>query len=61
MKKEYIKPVSGMHSFRMKSNMLAGSPGVDTGDGLGNEYNDGDVSYGKGGSSMWEYMEMEEE
>lgn len=56
MKKEYIKPISGMHSFRMKSNMLAGSP-TDT---FGYEEGDG-LSKGNGGSSMWSYMEMEEE
>lgn len=57
MKKEYIKPVSGMHSFKIKAIM-----NVISGPGMGEDLNEGELdSKGMGGSSMWEYMEMEEE
>jgi len=47
MKKTYMNPVICVVTIHT-TQMLAASPGVETGDGLGKGYNSGDVSYGRG-------------
>lgn len=46
MKKTYMNPVICVVTIHT-TQMLAASPGVETGDGLGKEYNSDDVSYGR--------------
>lgn len=55
MKKTYFAPVAKTIDFVSES-MIAASPGVNTGDGLGNEYNgeDGEYSNRRTSSSIWD-------
>lgn len=46
MKKTYMNPVICVVTIHT-TQMLAASPGVNDGDGLGKGYNDDDVSYGR--------------
>ena len=46
MKKTYINPTMEVVKIQINQ-MLAASPGVETGDGLGNGYNSSDVTYGR--------------
>ena len=46
MKKTYINPTMEVVKIQINQ-MLAASPGVENGDGLGNSYNSGDVTYGR--------------
>lgn len=47
--KEYIVPVTETVPVRYESELLAGSPnpGVEQGDDLGDEFDEGDVTYSK--------------
>ncbi len=47
MKKTYINPALEVVVLKFNNSLLAGSPGVENGDGLGNSYNSGDVTYGR--------------
>ena len=49
MKKTYINPTMSIVKLNANSNILAGSGGVTTNSTVGNEFNSGDVSYGRGG------------
>ena len=53
MKKIYMKPETAKETVKMSLGILAGS-GVNTGDTVGNEYNDSDVTYGNEGGSIWD-------
>ena len=56
MKKTYMNPVICVVTIHT-TQMLAASPGVNDGDGLGKGYNSDDVSYGRG----FDYYDDEEE
>lgn len=45
--KKYIKPEIAKECIGDDECMICASPGVQTGDGLGNEYGKDDVSYSK--------------
>ena len=53
MKKIYMKPVTAMQTVKMSLGILAGS-GVNTGDKVGNDYNENDVTYGNEGGALWD-------
>ncbi|MBP3842881.1 MAG: hypothetical protein J6E29_04485 [Prevotella sp.] len=53
MKKIYMKPETAMQTVKMSLGILAGS-GVNTGDKVGNDYNENDVTYGNEGGSVWD-------
>ena len=59
--KKYIKPLTKEIKVNSYNSLLAGS-GVETGSSLGNEYNEGDVSYGKefDGADDWSSADEEE-
>jgi len=47
MKKIYNAPETILKTVNFKRTLLAGSPGVKTGDDLGNEYYKEDISYSR--------------
>lgn len=51
--KEYIKPTVDRYNVRV-SNFFAASPGVETGDGLGNGYDPDAPDYAKGSTGEWD-------
>lgn len=59
MTKTYIKPETTVYQININSQLLSGSPGPNTDDSLGDEFTDGDVTYGKGFS--FELEEIDEE
>ena len=49
MKKTYINPTMNIVKLNAKSNILAGSGGVNNNSTVGNAFNGSDVTYGRGG------------
>ena len=47
MKKTYMNPTLEVDALEINNSLLAGSPGVENGDDLGNSYNSTDVTYGR--------------
>ena len=47
MKKTYINPTLEVVVLKFNNSLLAGSPGTKTGDTLGDNFNDQDVTYGR--------------
>ena len=55
MKKTYLKPEMISMVMTAEHHMLAGSgEGVNSGSNPGNNYNSNDVTYSKGGGSIWD-------
>lgn len=55
--KKYIKPITEIFKLKMRSNILAGSVGVQSTNTLGDEYSSEDVTYSKKGytsENLWE-------
>lgn len=60
MTKIYIKPETTVYQVKIDSQLLSGSPGVNTDDTTGNEYSSSDVTYSKGFFFEPEEIETEE-
>ena len=59
--KEYIKPAIEIVPVEIESEILAASGGgVSDGDGLGDEYNLGDITYSKHHNNVWDIDEDED-
>ena len=54
MKKTYLKPEMISMLMTAECHLLAGSEGVKSGNTVGKEYNGSDVTYSKGGGSIWD-------
>ena len=52
MKKMYLMPETIVVEVKIDQNLLTSSPGVSTGSGTGDEYNDGDITYSR--ESEWD-------
>ena len=48
MTKIYIKPETTVYQVKIDSQLLSGSPGVNTNNTTGNEFSGDDVTYSKG-------------
>lgn len=60
MTKIYIKPETTVFQVKIDSQLLSGSPGVNTNDTTGDEFSSGDVTYSKGFFFEPEEIETEE-